>query len=216
MRYATVVITPDDGGFHPADAVLWRDPEVRRESIQQINLLTDDTAVTLYELRGDLARAAALLQDVDSVLSCDVSGDREGLAYVHLVANETVRRLLSIVQEQEVVLNTPLGALDDGGVRVTIVGEDEPIRRAVDGVPDDVTVTLESIGDYHPETDHLFSTLTHRQQEILESAVELGYYEVPRDATHADIATAVGLTAGTVGEHLRKVEGKVFSALVSR
>ena len=48
MRYATIVITPGDGGLHPADWALHEDPDVERETIHKITLLNDGTCVTLY------------------------------------------------------------------------------------------------------------------------------------------------------------------------
>lgn len=214
MRYATVVISPDGGGLQPADQALAGDPDVTRESIHQINLLSDDTCVTLYSARGDLERTAEILADQPDVIARDVSGEREGLAYIHFRPTETVLRLLSIVQTTEIVLKTPIDCIEGGGVRVTIIGDDSTIGRAVDSIPESLTLSLEGTGDYHPDSEQLFSVLTARQQEILEAAVELGYYEVPRQATHGDVAREVGVSAGTVGEHLRKVEGKVLSPLV--
>ncbi|PSQ41257.1 hypothetical protein BRD14_06865 [Halobacteriales archaeon SW_5_68_122] len=102
----------------------------------------------------------------------------------------------------------------EGGVRATIVGDDGTIQRVVDAIPDSLTLALEGLGDYHPDSEQLFSVLTERQREILEAAVESGYYEEPRGATHEEIAREVGVSAGTVGEHLRKVEEKVLSSLV--
>ena len=61
MRYATVVIAPQGGGLQPADRALAAEPTVTRDRIHQINLLSDGTCVTLYSVRGDLSRAAALL-----------------------------------------------------------------------------------------------------------------------------------------------------------
>jgi predicted DNA binding protein len=55
--------------------------------------------------------------------------------------------------------------------------------------------------------------LTERQQEVLEVALELGYYDVPRQATHNDIAERLDLSVGTVGEHLQKIEARVFKTL---
>ena len=214
MRYATFVITPDDGGLQPADTALAAEPTVTREAIHQINLLTDGTCVALYRGRGNLDRVAGVLEAQPDVLAYDVSGEYDGLAYLHFEPSDTVLSLLTLVQENEVVLRTPIDCLDDGGVRVTIVGDDRTIQRTVEGIPDDLTLSLEGIGDYHPDSDQLYSVLTERQREILETAVEMGYYEVPRGATHEDIARAIGLSAGTVGEHLRKVEGKVLSTLV--
>jgi DNA-directed RNA polymerase sigma subunit (sigma70/sigma32) len=214
MRYATVVIVPRGGGLQPTDRALAAESTVTRDRIHQINLLSDETCVTLYSVRGNLGRAETLLAEQDDVISHDVSGDREGLAYIHFEPTETVARLLTIVQDNEIVLQTPIDCLPDGGVRVTIVGDDGTIQRVVDAIPDSLTLTLEGLGDYHPDSERLFSVLTGRQQEILEAAVELGYYEVPRGATHEEIAREVGVSAGTAGEHLRKVEGKVLSSLV--
>lgn len=214
MRYATVVISPEGGGLQPADQALAGEAAVTRESIHQINLLSDDTCVTLYSVRGDLERTAAILDDQPDVLAHDVSGEREGLAYIHFRPTDTVHRLLSIVQDHEIVLETPIDCLEAGGVRVTIIGDDRTIGTAVGSIPESLTLSLEGTGEYSPDSEQLFSVLTARQQEILEAAVELGYYEVPRQATHGDVAREVGVSAGTVGEHLRKVEGEVLSTLV--
>ena len=214
MRYATVVIADDEGGLQPADAALTADPAVTRDAIHQVNLLSDDTCVSLYGVRGTLARAAEILAGQPDVIGHDVSGDREGLAYIHFQPTETVHRLLSIVQDNEIVLETPIDCIAEGGVRVTLVGDDVVIQRVVGEVPDSLRLHLEGIGDYHPDSGQLFSVLTERQQEILAAAVEAGYYREPREATHEDVGRAVGVSAGTVGEHLRKVEGKVLSSLV--
>lgn len=216
MRYATVVITPADGALHPADRALVEEPSVERRSISQVTLLEDGTAVMLYRFRGPAARAQTALEAVDSVVAADVTEGPDCLAYIHVEANDTVESLLRILLEQEIVIDPPIDCLPNGSVRTTLVGTSDAIRRAVDQVPDELHVSLESLGDYQPEHSTLAARLTERQHEILEAAVEMGYYEVPRRATHDDIAADVGLSAGTVGEHLRKVEGTVLSTLVSR
>ncbi|MGA9399626.1 helix-turn-helix domain-containing protein [Haladaptatus sp.] len=55
--------------------------------------------------------------------------------------------------------------------------------------------------------------MTDRQQEILDIAMELGYYENPRRATHGEIAERVGIDASTVSEHMRKIESRAFAFL---
>nr|WP_275039294.1 helix-turn-helix domain-containing protein [Halococcus salifodinae] len=55
--------------------------------------------------------------------------------------------------------------------------------------------------------------MTDRQHEVLRVAVDLGYYQEPREATHDEIAAATGLSETTVSEHLRKIEATVFSSL---
>ena len=60
----------------------------------------------------------------------------------------------------------------------------------------------------------LASLLTDRQQELLELAINEGYYEMPRRATLSDLADQANVTAGTIGEHLRKIETKITMKLV--
>ena len=69
-------------------------------------------------------------------------------------------------------------------------------------------------GEHHPELGDLFLSLTERQREVLETATDLGYYDNPRQATHDDIAADVDASPSTVGEHLRKIEARVFGHLV--
>ena len=48
--------------------------------------------------------------------------------------------------------------------------------------------------------------------DVGRDGVALGSYDVPRGATHRDIADRLGLSVGTVGEHLQKVESRVFAS----
>ncbi|MFC6874642.1 helix-turn-helix domain-containing protein [Halobellus marinus] len=58
--------------------------------------------------------------------------------------------------------------------------------------------------DVNPAT-----TLSDRQQEALQTAVELGYYDTPREDTHADVADELGCAPNTASEHLQKGEAKL-------
>ncbi|MFC7194158.1 helix-turn-helix domain-containing protein [Halosimplex aquaticum] len=70
-------------------------------------------------------------------------------------------------------------------------------------------------GEYDPGVRQLFDRLTARQREVLETAVRAGYYDDPRRATHADLAAELDVSPATVGEHLRKIESRVFSGFVA-
>jgi predicted DNA binding protein len=48
----------------------------------------------------------------------------------------------------------------------------------------------------------------------LETAIELGHFHTPRNATCADIARKLDCTPKTVSEHLRKVQATVLTAIV--
>jgi len=55
--------------------------------------------------------------------------------------------------------------------------------------------------------------LTARQRQVLLTAVESGYYEIPRGTTTAAVAEAVGVERRTAENHLRRAEQKVIEAL---
>lgn len=58
--------------------------------------------------------------------------------------------------------------------------------------------------DVNPAT-----TLSERQREALRAALELGYYDTPREATHADVAAELDCAPNTASEHLQKGEAKL-------
>ncbi|QLD89406.1 helix-turn-helix domain-containing protein [Natronomonas salina] len=214
MRYVRTVITPREGGLHPVDEILAEEPNLSRELLHNISLLDDGTAITLFQLSGDADRAREIAEESEEILDYQLSeGENHITIYSHFVPNQTIVDLLGLFREYELILDMPLEYTADGGLRAHIVGEEDVIREVIPQVPDGIGLNLEQISDYVPEEERLFAMLTDRQQETLQAALEVGYYEVPRQATHQDIADFLDRSDGTVGEHLRKIEAKVMAAI---
>jgi predicted DNA binding protein len=55
-------------------------------------------------------------------------------------------------------------------------------------------------------------TLTSRQRNIVEIALEEGYFDYPRRITLRQLSKKVGVSASTVSEVLRRAEKKILSA----
>lgn len=216
MRYVTVRLTPTDGGaFHPLGQALADADDITREAVHQVELLGDGTGVMLAEARGNQERYERILADSEYVHRYAVTGvEGRWYAYLQFEPNEINRRMLEHRQESAMMMEMPVETNPDGSMDVTLVGEEGAFADAVPRDQDAYDVALLETGQRPPRIDDLFACLTERQQTILETAVELGYYENPRQATQQDIADAVGATAGTVGEHLRKIEHRVFSQFV--
>ena len=60
---------------------------------------------------------------------------------------------------------------------------------------------------------NLFSDLTRKQLDSFIDALDLGYYEVPRTTTLAQIAKRRDVPRTTMNEHLRKAESKIALAI---
>jgi hypothetical protein len=215
MRALTLVVTPPEE--YPLASLFAEEPALTRERVYNSNVLEDGTMVLLGRLRGDLDHLRGLLADQPDVLGFSVSGRGEsGLVFVHVRPPPAVGRLLELPREHEVFFEFPAEATPDGRLRVVLVGEtNAALQAALADVPPEVSVEVERVGPYAGAADPA-SVLTDRQREVLAVADELGYYEVPRRATHRDIADRLGLSVGTVGEHLQKIEARVLGGLADR
>jgi predicted DNA binding protein len=59
----------------------------------------------------------------------------------------------------------------------------------------------------------LFGQLTEKQMKALLTAVENGYYEIPKRITADDLARKQGQPRSTLEEHIRKAESKIVLAM---
>ncbi|SFK64441.1 Predicted DNA binding protein, contains HTH domain [Halogranum rubrum] len=216
MRYATVTLSWTDGAVHPVDDIFAHDETVTVEAIHYVSPGPTGQYVELLELRGDLDRAATLLDETPDVLASDVTGaDDHGVAYVQCRSAGLVDDLLGTLHDHEIVVDWPIHYFDDGDVRglhLTVIGTDRAIQQAVSNLPPVIGFTLERIGEYRPDTGVLADLLTDRQHEVFDLAVRAGYYEVPRQTTHRELAAELDLAAGTVSEHLQRIEAKLAQA----
>lgn len=211
MRYVTVIMRPVGGVFHPVSKRLDDASEITREAIHAVEQLEDGTVVMLTEVRGNLDQYRSVMADAPGVHGFTVSGDESGYCYVHIEPTPPIEHLIERQQTGGFVVEFPVEIIEDGGHRVTMVGREEDFANAPSTLPAGVEMELVSMGPYHPEIERVFTGLTDRQQEVLETAIRLGYYETPREATHDNIAEQMGVEPSTIGKHLRHVESRVFS-----
>lgn len=216
MRYFQIRLTPEDGGFHRLDRLTAAMSDVERQAILHLDLLNDGTGVALFLMQGNPASLVEMYEDEDLVHSYDVfDSDEEGFfAHVHFDPDSPADELLRIIDRHKLMVDTPLEFGEDGSLRVTAAGPQELVRQAAVDIPDSVDFDLELIGEYEPQREGLVTMLTDRQRDVLRTAIEMGYYAIPREATHEDLASQLDCSAGTVGEHLRKIEARVLSELM--
>lgn len=213
MRHARFLLRGGDGPFE----IVGREapPTVHPEALLHLDLLRDGTGVTLYRLSGDREAMREALESYEPVLSYDLfDADGERFhARVHFEPREPIATVLSLVSRHRLTIEPPMDFVGRNALRVTVVGRQDAIRQAASDVPNSLSVTLERAGQYNPTTDPLVDVLTDRQREVLATAVHCGYYDTPRTATQADVADTLGCSAGTVGEHLRKIQARVLREL---
>jgi len=215
MRYVELSMRPVEGWMHPFHRAVCERPGVSPALLHRISRLEDGTIMVLYEIEGSPDRVHGVLSGVPKIEEYDLSeGPEHVLVYAVLEPTPVLDGLLDVRQGYRTLIEMPV-ELDDGGtVRASVLGDEAEMWDSFAAIPDRIEVGIERAGSYYPGTERLFDQLTERQQEILQTAVEIGYYQEPREETHADIAAEVGCSAATVGEHLRKIEGQLLPNLV--
>jgi predicted DNA binding protein len=61
--------------------------------------------------------------------------------------------------------------------------------------------------------EQIFSKITRRQAQALISAIELGYFKIPKKIKLEDIAQVAGTPRTTLEAHLRKAESRIMNSL---
>lgn len=217
MRYLTVLVKPDgDGAFHPLGGALTDDPSIKRRAIHHVELLADDTVLLFAEASGSQERYREIMDESPHVISYLTAGEDRWMAVSQFDPTKTVRRALELQRESLLVIDTPIRFTSEDHLKVTYLGTDEVFRKLYESIEEAeyVTVDILETGDYEADSSSFSRMITSRQEEVLETAVDLGYYSNPRQASLEDISEIVGITPGTVGEHLRKVEARVFDEIV--
>jgi len=104
--------------------------------------------------------------------------------------------------------------VEDRGATMSLVGPHDAISGQIGEYENaGVSPTLERIGGYQAPNSPL-DELTARQREVIETAWEMGYYEVPKEVSADDIAAEIDLESSTVNEHLQRAERNLLGQIL--
>lgn len=189
--------------------------EVEEARVLEANTTVDGVETILFAIDGDPAAFSEKAADTPGVVSVDVSEPDDGRAYALLVMRPLETPLFQAIHEAGhpggFVLRTPV-VYRDGAMYGRVVGDPEPLQSALDTAPDAMDVRIDEIGQFRGDLDNPETALSERQREAVEVALELGYYDQPRGATHEDVADELGCAAATASDHLQKAEAKLVRA----
>lgn len=218
MRYVTYVLTARRGYFDPGEALL-RECGVTLRTIQDIDYLTDGTIVTRREIQGDRGDIVRALEHPDSRIFEYLLSDVDGgtILQMHYQPSELTSDLLEIHQRHAVLLDYPMEYTGPGNTRLRVsqIGCESELQSLVAETRGIVDLEIERLGRYDPSDGQPLVELTDRQREVLSVAIEAGYYQEPREVTYQDLADQLGCSAGTVGQHLRRIESQLMSTVIT-
>jgi predicted DNA binding protein len=169
-----------------------------------------DTGVGLAEVTAE--DLPALLSDIetdDAVDSLELLGHRDETALIQF--ETTAPLLLFPVHSSGVPLEMPF-TIQDGEARWDITAPQSRLSKLGEqleafGIPFDVERIEQRV-----ESDRL---LTERQRELVDAAVESGYYDTPRQCSLTDLSERVGLAKSTCSETLHRAEEQIIKEFVA-
>ena len=77
--------------------------------------------------------------------------------------------------------------------------------------PDSVKVVNEEVGESGPR-----ALLGNRQWEVVQAAVQWGYYDDPKGVSMRQMAERLDMARSTLGEHLHNAEATIMRWLVEQ
>ncbi|MFB6073127.1 MAG: helix-turn-helix domain-containing protein [Halobacterium sp.] len=207
MKYARVTVQAP-----PAAASAVHRAAMERGELGDAYLLfggiEDREPTQFYAVEGAEAPLVDALDDHDAVTYYDVAGSDGDYVYVYTqeVATDANRRLRATFTRDSLVTTLPVVYRADGTASFTVVGARGDLSAALEDARDVASFDVDRVGDYDPRESGYATALTDRQREVVETAVAVGYYDVPRTAGQDDVAAELDCAASTVAEHLRKAE----------
>ena len=188
---------------------------IERTTAMHWNFSGDELGIMHY-IEGDVEAFRADVESIQEVLDYELTLASEDAfyAYIRDATNEPLRELFGAVTRSPVVVVPSVEYGADGSVSYSALGPSAAIQRAIEAIPTPITITVSEIGGMKAVPGVLEALLSERQREAAETAFSLGYYEIPRETGHEDVAVAMDCASSTAAEHLRKAEAKLLQSVL--
>lgn len=207
MKSLRLTLHHTEETIHPMHAFVCESDAVEREFLLHGNTATDP-ATFLFYIVGDRGRYEAVLSDVSRIVEYDITpGGGDGFyLYVRESADRTEELIYEAFKQETIVPVPPVEFRPDRTMRLTVIGHPERLQDAVELLPDGMRVDVDRVGEYGPGG---VGWLTDRQRAAVETASEVGYFEVPREGTLADVAAELDVAESTASTLLRKAQARL-------
>ncbi|WP_336365375.1 helix-turn-helix domain-containing protein [Halalkalicoccus salilacus] len=182
------------------------------------NLSREDVQFALFYIDGDIDAYRDRIDGVNPIQWYELTPvDETGFySYVCQEYTESETAFFQAFAELSLVVVPPMVYSADGWLDMTIVGRGEALTDLVDALEQraGIGVDVREIGTYDRRLGTVTGSLTERQFEAIETATEMGYYSVPRQASLSAVAAELGVASSTASELLRCGESRLMSRLI--
>lgn len=216
MKYLDVILDLPPALQHPMGRFLRETDAVEREHLLAWNLSGERIEHALFHVVGDRERYADRIETVDVVeaVALEPVDATSFYAFVTQRTREEDQAWRRAFARRNLVVVPPI-TYDERGVRLTVVGAAAGLQTMLADLPDAVDVDVRSVGPYDHRHATLLGGLTERQREAVAVAVDLGYYERPRECDLAAVAEHLDCATGTASRLLGEAESTVMGHIAA-
>lgn len=217
MRYLQLQIRFPVGMRHPMQQFLAEQDSIRRAYLRHWNFSNPEYVTSLFQIAGDVGEGCddylAALSTVATIYEYDVTpvDDSNFYVYLHETTRDHARRFRDLLVDTDLLVVPPIEYGTNGEVIVEVAGDADDLQTIVAGFPEHLSVSVNRLGEYDAYRESSIAVLTERQREVLAVARDLGYYEIPRQASVREIADQLDCSKSTAADHLRKAEARLVA-----
>lgn len=206
MKYLQLTVREPPASRNPMHDFLIESDDASLAQLWNWTTTTDDVDVVLFRVVGDQQAYTAALDDAAFVVDYATArlNDESFYVYVEHATRDEDAAFREPFLHHRVLTIPPIEFSDEGHTKMEIIGRAADIQAVVDEFPREFDVHIDQVSSYKQGLGATASLLTERQHEAVTVAVDLGYYDVPRTATVADVAAELGCASSTASTHLQK------------
>lgn len=183
---------------------------VREAGIRDLQLLEDRGTECVPQVEVEERLDLDEIGTLDCVNEVELVAEKDD-TYVYLFELTATGLPEGTAVDHDELIGNCDTALTERGVLVSFVGSQEAIRDMLRNYEAaGATPSLRKLVEYDGGSNTL-DALTDRQLTVIKTAFELGFYEVPREASTEDVAGELDLDPATVSEHLQRAERNLLT-----
>lgn len=216
MKYLRLRATPDPAAAPPFFELLADAPFVRETRLVDWNIGDVEEPTLLFSVTADVETFREEIETAALPVEWEVTriDDERCYCYVRADPVPLLASVMDALTTEGLLVVKPV-VYRNGSAHARFVGEPEVLQRVLAAVPSVVDVDVQAVGEYSGAAEDPLATLSERQRAALEAAMDLGYFQQPRAATHADVAERLGCASSTASEHLQKAQAKLVRVLLA-
>jgi len=216
MRTFEVTLSYSDEVINPIHEFIGENEDMERDQLLHGTVTDDGRDTFLFYAEGDQDAYAEALENHSATQTYDITtiDDTSFYAYLEQETPEMDRTILAAFSRPGVLVIPPVDFEEGGKAQLTLVGDSSEVQNALAALPSGVETTVTHISEYEGGPPRMLSSLPERQREAITVGVDVGYYEVPRQGSAADVGRRMGCAPGTAAEHLQKAESRIIKAVV--